>query len=254
MGSEYNHSTPRHRTRARSFRDGTGPAEGGNCGVQVRDGAIEWANEAPSIEWDGDRWAVANTRPAALNQISIRSSAAGTRGPEADVARDRGPLSSALATYRLHGVVKDILRDRRSQSLTIVGRRSEVNARKDAGVLHFVERRRKAVKRTNDTGHHVRFHTETSPFAEIVRQHGASGPAEGAMPPRFTGSRWRSRIARAFLKGGRTMRSAEWTASGPRPSRCQRPHATRVISSTPLAITCSCSSTRCWRRPRTSRW
>lgn len=46
---------------------------------------------------------------------------------------------SRLSIYRLHGVVKNILTDRCSESLAIGGRRAEMNARKDSGILYFLK-------------------------------------------------------------------------------------------------------------------
>jgi hypothetical protein len=56
------------------------------------------------------------------------------------------------SSQRLQGVLKDVLSDRRSESLGIVCSRAKVNAGKDPSILYFIERFRKTVKGSNDAG------------------------------------------------------------------------------------------------------
>jgi hypothetical protein len=59
------------------------------------------------------------------------------------------------SSHRLQGVFKDVPSDRLSENLAIVGSRAKVNAGKDSSILHLLERFGKAVKGSNDAGHHI---------------------------------------------------------------------------------------------------
>jgi hypothetical protein len=50
-----------------------------------------------------------------------------------------GEAGSIVCIHRLHGIMKNVASNRRSESLTIVGRRAEMDARKDSSILYFPE-------------------------------------------------------------------------------------------------------------------
>ena len=50
-----------------------------------------------------------------------------------------GEAGSIVCIHRLHGIMKNVASNRRSESLTIIGRRAEMDARKDSSILYFPE-------------------------------------------------------------------------------------------------------------------
>ena len=58
-------------------------------------------------------------------------------------------LPRVVAVNRLEGIVKDIVGHRYARRLAVIARRAEVNTGKDTGIRDFIERRRKASKRTD---------------------------------------------------------------------------------------------------------
>jgi hypothetical protein len=89
-----------------------------------------------------------------------------------------------LSADPLKPVLQDEPSDRLAERLTDVGRRPEVNAREDARVLHFLDRRREVAKRARDAEHQVGFHPETNAVVELMCQYDACRPTDARMTRR----------------------------------------------------------------------
>ena len=98
------------------------------------------------------------------------------------LCRPRASLFGA-SIYGLNSVSKNIVGNRLAKNLTIVGCRAKMNARKDSSILNFFKRCRKAVKRSNDSRHHVRCNAKTRPLTKVVRQHGSGSTADAQSDP-----------------------------------------------------------------------
>ena len=67
---------------------------------------------------------------------------------------------------RKQRIGEDIVRHLDSRCLTVVARRSEVNASKYSGILHFVQRLRKAPEGTGYANQEIVVHCEMPLFAK----------------------------------------------------------------------------------------
>lgn len=72
---------------------------------------------------------------------------------------------------RKQRIVEDIVRHSDSRCLTVVARRSEVNASKDSGILHFVQCLRKAPEGTGHANQEIVVHREMPLFAKEASEH-----------------------------------------------------------------------------------
>ena len=87
--------------------------------------------------------------------------------------------------YPVEAVLQHRTPDRCTERCTRFSRRSEMNAREDARVLHVVKRFCETSKRTCHTNHHVRVHAEACLLAELVSKNGRRCPADAGMAGRI---------------------------------------------------------------------
>src|SRR6266851_5776116 len=92
---------------------------------------------------------------------------------------------SLVSVEALEGVFEDEFGDCRSGRLAVFAGCTEVNASVDACVRNLSQSRGKVGEGTGDAEHHVGVHGEGAVFAEVMRQYGCPGGAEGGMARRI---------------------------------------------------------------------
>src|SRR6267154_3209403 len=88
-------------------------------------------------------------------------------------------------------IVKHPVRHFVSRRLTIVARRSEMNASKDSSILDFVQRLRKAPIGAGDANQEIVVHCEVSLFAEEASKHHRRRAADRGVTRWVFRVRWR---------------------------------------------------------------
>ena len=88
-------------------------------------------------------------------------------------------------------IVEYPVRHLNSRRLTIVARRSEVNASKDSSILDFVQRLRKAPERTGHADQEIVVHCEMPLFAKEASKHHRRRAADRGVTRWVFGVRWR---------------------------------------------------------------
>ena len=113
--------------------------------------------------------------------VSVVRTTGTRRAFDADTRAGRSPFPVALVVVVVDGperMREDEPADSAALPDTFLNGRTEVDARVNAGVLHFVQRLREAMVRASDSDQEIIVHGEMSVFPEETREHNSSRAAD----------------------------------------------------------------------------